>query len=185
MAPPNRPNKRVLGKTLSELIEEDEQQYQGVEPVELPGPTEREYLDQVTPDDDYRLYGQGPGRSTRVQMHYFEPNYLISDYEKARQGREPTVIKGTVYIQFWKKNSFYAYTNVPKDIYDAFDRSTSKGKFINTTLNQYNYFKIDSSGRSERGKYSGTDELARYFEGDYASKERMFNMPLIRPTGDE
>lgn len=154
-------------------------------PVELPGPSDPEYLEQVSPDNDPSLYNQGPGASTRVQMHSFEPNYLLSDYEKAYQGQEPTVIKGTVYVQFWKKNSTYAYTNVPKDIYDAFARSTSKGKYINTTLNQFNYFKVSGPGPGTPGKYSGTDALADRFEGNYFEAERMYSKPLLRPTGEE
>ena len=183
MAPPNNTGRRVLGRSLSELIAEQEERIQNAGPaVELPGPSETEYLERVTPDSDPAMYGQGPDRSTRVQMHYFEPNYLLSDYEKAAQGQEPTIIKGTVYIQFWKKNSMYAYTNVPKDIYDAFARSNSKGHFINTTLNQFNYFKTTSTGRSEQGKYSGTDELSKYFEGNYADAERSYSKPLFGPS---
>ena len=99
---------------------------------------------QVVPDDDPRLYGQGPTKSTRVARHKFVPNPEPSygTPEELLRGLAGLDTVGTVYVEFWKmgKNGKqWAYKNVPKSIYDQFSNNNSKGHFINTTLNNYEY----------------------------------------------
>jgi hypothetical protein len=43
-----------------------------------------------------------------------------------------------VYVQF-KDYSYYQYNNVPEDVWFDFLHSSSKGKFINSTLNDFDY----------------------------------------------
>lgn len=111
-------------------------------PTQLEGPTEVDSLIQVTPDWDPNVWGQGPDKSTRVQNHWYEPSYTPAQYALAGEGREVSSELGTVYVTFWKNNDQYAYTNVPRSVYDDFASNNSKGHFINTTLNNYSYYKV-------------------------------------------
>lgn len=44
-----------------------------------------------------------------------------------------------VQVQWYNGNMGYIYLGVPYEIFRAFTRSASKGKFINSTLNLYEY----------------------------------------------
>lgn len=98
----------------------------------------KDYEELTSPEDVYPLedkrdgsnYGFGPRFSTRVIRHYFK-----SDNPKGLSRVAPGL--GTVYVQFQKRNDVYAYFNVPFNVYEDFARSTSKGRFINSTLNNY------------------------------------------------
>lgn len=102
-----------------------------------------EYVEDAKPPKDN--YGQGPSRSTRVAVHKFVPNML----GRAMGEMTPQTL-GTVYVKFQPHlngkhgNDIYRYNNVPKNVYDMFANSNSKGAFINTHLNAYPYRRINS-----------------------------------------
>ena len=82
-----------------------------------------------------------PDESSRVQAFKFVPSV-----EKGFGN-----VYGTVFVSFIKNETPWKYTDIPETTYQAFFASPSKGRFINTTLNQYPY-----------GRVSG-DELSAYF----------------------
>lgn len=87
-------------------------------------------------EDKPENYGFGPFFSTRVKKHLFVPNNP--------QGVNRLVPGlGTVYVHFHKYDDVEAYYNVPFNVYQDFARSTSKGRFINHTLNDYNHEDLD------------------------------------------
>lgn len=104
-----------------------------------------EYVEQISPDDDPALYGQGPDRSTRVAAHKFVPLYT-------RLATRAGITNGTVYIKFHKrgpKGQIWKYERVPVTVYSAFTRSNSKGRFINQFLNNYSYGPADGDPNTE------------------------------------
>jgi len=65
--------------------------------------------------------------STRVEAYRYVPN----DYKDSSDGG-----LGTLFVRFIKNGDAWAYHNIPKAVYDAFNTpGVSKGKFVNTTLN--------------------------------------------------
>ena len=110
-----------------------------------------DYRQLTTPEDVYPLedkrdgsnYGFGPKFSTRVIKHLFKP-----DNPEGLNRLAPGL--GTVYVMFQKRNDVYAYFNVPFNVYEDFARSTSKGRFINHTMNNY----LDSSRSNLNGDTS-------------------------------
>lgn len=102
-------------------------------------------VDAKPPKDNY---GQGPSRSTRVAFHKFVPNLM------GRAGIKGGSTLGTVYVRFQpnmqgkRANDVYKYKNVPENVYNQFAQSNSKGRFINTFLNNYPYSR--TSTREDR-----------------------------------
>jgi hypothetical protein len=96
---------------------------------------------QYVPNDEH-----DPNESSRVRAFRFvtaaEPD------EKVLGDRY-----GTVFVRFIKHDTPWKYSNVPLSVYEAFSASRSKGRFINSVLNNYPY-----------GRATG-DELAAYFQG--------------------
>lgn len=106
--------------------------------VDVDSPTEN--VIQVTPDNIPELWGQGPTKSTRVASHKFVPNTAETPEDLLRG--VSGIPLGTVYVEFWKPGRMgtqWAYRNVPFPVYSDFTRSKSKGHFINSTLNNYDY----------------------------------------------
>lgn len=83
-------------------------------------------------DDKPENYGFGPKFSTRVKRHLFVPDNP-NDLNRLIPGL------GTVYVHFHKYDDVEAYYSVPFNVYQDFARSTSKGRFINHTLNGYSH----------------------------------------------
>lgn len=86
-----------------------------------------------------------PDESTRVQAFKFVAN-TESD-EKFMGNRY-----GTIFVRFIKHGTPWRYSNVPQNVYEQFHASPSKGKFINSTLNNFPY-----------GRVTG-DEYSFYFD---------------------
>lgn len=144
------PKKRGLGDVGRERIRRSWEDIDNDEPVAPNWLTGKEYEDfeegrigsdvefkvLMSPEDVMRLedkpsnYGFGPKFSTRVARHLFVP-------EDSRNLNRLIPGLGTVYVQFHKRGDVYAYFNVPFNVYEDFARSTSKGRFINSTLNNY------------------------------------------------
>ena len=54
---------------------------------------------------------------------------------------------GTLYMRFIKRGDEYRYDNVPMAVYGSMTgEGVSRGKFVNSTLNHYNYEKQDTGG---------------------------------------
>lgn len=49
---------------------------------------------------------------------------------------------GTIFVKFIKHGTPWKYANVPQNVYDSFFSSKSKGKFINSALNNYPYGRV-------------------------------------------
>lgn len=95
-----------------------------------------------------------PDESTRVQAFKFVANTSIEDmddspYARAMFGGSRY---GTIFVRFIKYGTPWRYSNVPQTVYEQFFASPSKGKFINSTLNNYPY-----------GRVTG-DEYSAYFD---------------------
>jgi len=70
--------------------------------------------------------------STRVRSFRYVPD----------DPSAPDIGSGTIFVEFIKYGSKYAYTHVPFGTYVNFQREgVSKGKFINAVLNSYPYRK--------------------------------------------
>lgn len=96
---------------------------------------------QYIPNDDH-----SPSESSRVRAFRFVTS--------AEPGEEVLGDRyGTIFVRFIKYDTPWKYSNVPLSVYEAFAASRSKGKFINSVLNNYPY-----------GRATG-DELAAYFQG--------------------
>lgn len=108
-----------------------------------------QYQSLISPESVQRLedkpenYGYGPKFSTRVARHLFVPNNP-NGLNRLVPG------PGTVYVEFHKRGDVYAYYDVPFSTYQDFARSTSKGRFINNTLNNY----LDSTRSNLNGDTS-------------------------------
>ena len=83
-----------------------------------------------------------PDESSRVQAFKFLP---VSEEGFGN-------VYGTVFVRFIKYGTPWKYSNVPLTTYQSFFASPSKGKFINSTLNNYPY-----------GRVTG-DEYDAYFQ---------------------
>ena len=95
-------------------------------------------VERVIPDNDSRLYGQGPNRSTRVAAHKFVPlGRLMSRAAGGQKAATMGIKYGTVYVKFQNNGAIYRYNNVPDHLYQNFRNSNSKGKFINNFLDNY------------------------------------------------
>jgi len=79
-------------------------------------------------------YGQGPAGSTRLCSHKFildQPMFSLYGMKM-----------GYILVRFHKNGNRgpdWVYGPVSMEVYQAFAASSSKGKFINTTLNGYGY----------------------------------------------
>lgn len=91
-------------------------------------------------------YYKGPYQSTRVSAHRFVPNRIVVPDKQQL---------GTVYVQFTnmrpngkiRREDVYAYYDVPINVYYSFAQSTSKGQFINNTLDNYEYKNLNKEKR--------------------------------------
>jgi hypothetical protein len=96
---------------------------------------------QYIPNDEH-----DPSESSRVRAFRFVTS--------ANPGEEVLGDRyGTIFVRFIKYDTPWKYTNVPLSVYEAFASTRSKGKFINSVLNNYPY-----------GRATG-DEVAAYFQG--------------------
>lgn len=93
-------------------------------------------------EDKPENYGQGPGKSTRVIMHRFVPN------REEGLGQMVPSTHGVVFVGFQKRNDVYAYYDVPYSVYQSFAMSNSKGRFINSTLNNYDYVNLKNTSKT-------------------------------------
>lgn len=97
-------------------------------------------VERVIPDDDPTLYGQGPDRSTRVASHKYVPYGRLISRTLSAQGEFAAGVRyGVVYVKFQNNGAVYRYDRVPDYVYQSFRNNVSKGKFINHTLNNYDY----------------------------------------------
>lgn len=107
------------------------------------------------PDSDAN-YGQGPAASTRMCSHTFVLDQPLFDVYGAKLGY--------IFVRFHKngrKGPNWKYGPVSLEVYKQFANSTSKGTFINSTLNS---FPKGPASEDEVSKYmsefssnSGTD----------------------------
>lgn len=95
-----------------------------------------------------------PDESTRVKAFKFVANTSAEDVDDSPYARAMFggTRYGTVFVRFIKYGTPWKYSNVPQTVYEQFYASPSKGKFINSTLNQYPY-----------GRVTG-DEYSFYFD---------------------
>lgn len=103
------------------------------------------FVERVVPDDDPTLYMQGPDRSTRVASHKFVPYGRLISRSYSKQGEFASGVRyGAVYVKFQNNGAIYRYDGVPDYAYQSFRNNISKGKFINHTLNNFAYKRVDS-----------------------------------------